>query len=481
MDGNDSLKRMHRREQVVDELGEGMGETKEKVDFREGSGDYFLPRKEFDEWDIHLDLNAPDDATDEPAGCDSWHNSQESNTRAMCRFFGILPPELRGGYDIGCTFDSILRKSWLGPRALQELYTSIVGLFHGYSHNGLCQLLKLVLYQEGMGLEDFETCERFFSASNSLATAIRHTSVFHQRQTISKYVHHYDSFHTYANISAFLVNNYKQALDILTTEPALILSMKEMGLSSRDVFEDWLKEELEYLKTRVKSVVPEQEKLEIKYYLSTRYLLLVKFKETCDTLHAVQQAWIKVDTPETVLSSERDKTATIETKRRQARERYKVQLEEVHTMEGRLGIIPQDRWKDGDSNWVLNEERAAMSIYRKCLDRLEGLVVERLLELAKANQSQTGYNMRKHIGQAVKTRSQAIRTALEKYNVAAAKISPPRQALDWDTVIECAFLSEFELLRDAQQDIRERPWTKPAGQALQDKHFKILHAEEEII
>ncbi|KAJ7597996.1 hypothetical protein C8J56DRAFT_720897, partial [Mycena floridula] len=83
----------------------------------------------------------------------------------------------------------------------------------------------------------------------------------------------------------------------------------------------------------------------------------------------------------------------------------------------------------------------AMSSYQKRLDGLEGLVVERMLELEKMNQSQTGYNMGKHIGQAVKTHSQAIRTALENYNAASAKLNPPRAALDWDTIIECAFLS----------------------------------------
>ncbi|KAJ7586950.1 hypothetical protein C8J56DRAFT_786679 [Mycena floridula] len=510
MDGNDSLKRMHHRERVVDELGERMGESKERVDPREGGGDYFLSRKEVDEWDIHLDpAQPPEDTTDQPAGCDSWHNSQESNTRAMwriydetglflslCRhgfvllmadmvnsgelmkyaisilnrFFGVLPKQLGGGYDIGCSFNVTLRKSRLGPKAREELYTSLVGLFHGYSHNRLCQLLKLVLYLEGMGLEDFETCERYFAGSNSLATAIRHASIFHRRQAITEYARHYDSFHTYANLSTFLVKNYNQALDILDTEPSLKSSLREMGFSSTDVMEEWLKEELEYLRSRVKAEVPEQEKLEIEYFL-----LLVKFKGTrCQT-------WLKVDTPETISAGERDKTATIETKRRQARERFNSQLEKVQALEKRLGIIPQNRWTEGDANWVLNAERAAMSDYQKRLDRLEGLVVERMLELDKVNKSQTGYKMRKHIGHAIKTRSQAIRTALDSYNAAGAKLSPPRPALDWETVIECAFLSEFEMLRDSRQDIRDRPWAKPAGRSLQAQHFKILRAREEII
>ncbi|KAJ7598224.1 hypothetical protein C8J56DRAFT_1039019 [Mycena floridula] len=461
--------------------------------------------------EIHLDLTrAAETTTDESAGCDSWHNSQETNTKSMwriydetgvflslCRhgftlliadmvnsgelrkyaiatlnrFFGILPKRLGGGYDIGCSFDVTLRNSHLGSKALKELYTSLVGLFHGYSHNRLYQLLRLVLYLDGMGLEDFKTCERYFSASNGLATAIRHASIFHRHQAISEYARHYDSFHTYANLSTFLVNNYHQALDILATEAAFKLSLEEMGLTSTEVFGEWLEDELGYLKSRVKAEVPEQEKLEIEYHL-----LLVKFKDTRDALHAAQQVWLKVDTPETVSSSERDRTATIETKCRQAREKFLTWLEEVQVMETRLGIMPQDCWIEGDTNWLLNAERAAMSVYQKCLDKLEGLVVERMLELGKANQSGTGYNMRKHIGNAVKTRSQAIQTALDNYNTAAASLKPPRPALDWETVIECA-----NRVGNVPPYIRDKPWAKPAGRSLQDKHYKILCAHEEII
>ncbi|KAJ7578621.1 hypothetical protein C8J56DRAFT_1111628, partial [Mycena floridula] len=508
MDGNDSLKRLHRRERIVDELGDRLGRTKERFDEREGGGDYFLPRKEVDGWDIHLDPEKPVD--NEAQGCDQWHNSKESNTRPMwriydetgiflslCRhgfvlviadmvqsgelmkyaiatlnhFFGILPPKMGGGYDVGCTFEVTLRNSRLGSRASEELYTSLVGLFHGYAHNRLCQLLKLVLYLSGVGLEDFETCERFFSLSNALASVTRHASIFHRRQAIVEYSRHHDSFHTYANLSTFLVKNYEQALAILETEPAFTQSMTEAGISAPEVFEDWLQEELVYLKSRVKSEVPEQEKLEIEYYL----LLVNK------ALEAIQQVWLKNDNAETLANPERDKTATVETKRRQARERHTAQREEVLAMELRLQISPDARWKVGDANWVLNAERASMQKYQKCLDRLEGLVVERIIELGKTNQAQTGYNMRKHIGEAVKKRSQAIRTALENYNAAAAKLSPPRPSLEWDTIIECAFLSEFELLRDARHDIRDRPWAKPAGRALQQQHFKILRAREEIV
>ncbi|KAJ7575457.1 hypothetical protein C8J56DRAFT_1063401 [Mycena floridula] len=50
------------------------------------------------------------------------------------------------------------------------------------------------------------------------------------------------------------------------------------------VFENWLQDELEYLRSQVKAEVLEQEKLEIEYYL-----LLIKFKESHDTLVAAKE------------------------------------------------------------------------------------------------------------------------------------------------------------------------------------------------
>ncbi|TFK57757.1 hypothetical protein BDN72DRAFT_730691, partial [Pluteus cervinus] len=91
-----------------------------------------------------------------------------------------------------------------------------------------------------------------------------------------------------------------------------------------------------------------------------------------------------------------------------------------------------------------------------------------------------GYHMRTHMGKALKARSQAIRTALDKYNAAATKLVPPERTLNWDEVVQYAFLAEFDLLRDARQDIRDKPWSKPAARLLLDQYFKLERAREEI-
>lgn len=88
--------------------------------------------------------------------------------------------------------------------------------------------------------------------------------------------------------------------------------------------------------------------------------------------------------------------------------------------------------------------------------------------------------MRRHISKALQTRSKAIRTALEGYNKAALALTPPRKQLDWDQVVKYAFLSEFDLLRDARQDVRDKPWATAAGRYAMDRHFKIARAKEEL-
>ena len=81
----------------------------------------------------------------------------------------------------------------------------------------------------------------------------------------------------------------------------------------------------------------------------------------------------------------------------------------------------------------------------------------------------------------MKARSVAIRTALTKYNEAAALLFPPRSPLSWEEVVEYAFLSDFDILRDTREDIRLRPWATPAARLAMDGHFKLLRAEEEIL
>lgn len=136
--------------------------------------------------------------------------------------------------------------------------------------------------------------------------------------------------------------------------------------------------------------------------------------------------------------------------------------------------------------------------YRLTLDKLERLVVQRLLELTKLGmsgvgtlftlifihhrltQSLAGYKLREKISKALKTRAEAISKALAAYNVASSQLNPPREQLTWPQVIQTVCLAEFDLLRDTRTDIRNLAWTNPSRREARLLYFGIKRAKEEI-
>lgn len=73
------------------------------------------------------------------------------------------------GHDIACSFCSTISRSSIADKAKRRRFLLTVNAFHWHAHNRLCQLRHHPLYQCVFGLEDLETCERIFSASNAVA------------------------------------------------------------------------------------------------------------------------------------------------------------------------------------------------------------------------------------------------------------------------------------------------------------------------
>jgi hypothetical protein len=86
------------------------------------------------------------------------------------------------GYDIGCKAKATISHSSISAKAREHRFKFIVNAFHGHAHNRRCQLCNHPLYQKGIGLEDLETCERVFAASNIATRLLRHASHFHWLQ-----------------------------------------------------------------------------------------------------------------------------------------------------------------------------------------------------------------------------------------------------------------------------------------------------------
>ncbi|KAG6808141.1 hypothetical protein H0H92_005272 [Tricholoma furcatifolium] len=524
MDGNDSLKRLRSAAKAPsagdEEDGPQLSKSNARYDSRTVPGDRYLTREEVDRWakaELANILSEDTGGEEEPAEdnpcAGRWTNMIHEVTAkmwgifdetgvflALCRhgftlvvadmvqsgelskypiavtsaLLDAFGEDLGGGYDIGCRFKTTVGQSDLGGLARELRFSSLVGAFHGHAHNRICQLSHLATYVNGMGLEDLEGCERFFSKSNHLAASVQYATPYHRQQKIVEYMAHTDAFETEQKLTTgeFLVKNYEQALQILATETALQKTMVDQGVESYEVFHQWLEEERTYLTALAKEPIEETQEMEY-------YQKLVNLRDAEDRLAEIQGTWVAYDPKaNSVKTSGTKRQTNPEVRLRHAKELVERSLLAVQELEVELGTV--ERWTPQNEEW----KRAAVLVgrrrYQRCLDELERLVVSRMFELTKMNMSQTGYKLRKHIGKALKARSQAIRTALEKYNAAAALMTPRRPVLNWDQVVEYAFLADFDLLRDTRQDIRERPWARPSARLAMDQYYKIQRAKEEI-
>ncbi|KAG6369144.1 hypothetical protein JVT61DRAFT_1403 [Boletus reticuloceps] len=213
-----------------------------------------------------------------------------------------------------------------------------------------------------------------------------------------------------ANLGTLLLNNYRQALDIIVRESvALQEAMSALGVKEGDL-EKWQAEEVDHFQMAGK-------------------------EREWDT-HAVE--YVKL------LQQLRD--AQLETQRRHASEQLEEIQQQVISMELELGI--QKCWEPSSPEYQETLKYISERKYHCALDNLQCLVVQRLFELQKLNILQTAYKMCMHIAKALQVRCRAIQAAVRKYNDAASTLQPPRQALNWSKVSHYSFLEEFTLLRE---------------------------------
>ncbi|KAI6010076.1 hypothetical protein BKA83DRAFT_4467634 [Pisolithus microcarpus] len=504
LDGNDSLKRIQHK--LLSEDGEGQSASIELPMCQVLTCDRYLSCKFVDQYASQDVVSMVQNEDSEVNPCASrWKNMDDQKTKktwgvydetriilAVCRhgfsllmadmvqsgelakyplaiiskLLEVFGKDLGGGYDIGCQFKTMLDQSPLGPLARSLNHTCLVGAFHGHAHRRLCQLDHLTTYTKGLGLEDLETCERTFSKSNALASTVQYASAFHRKQAISGYFKHNDDYEVYANLSKFLYDNYKQALDtIRECEATLPGLMKEQNVPNEQVFEKWLAEEKAYLEQLSRK--PPEETLQMEYWEQ-----LVKLTASKCDLDASRDAWAAFPVENMQLyASDATMTKKKEALRQHVLENYEKDLVCMQELERKLNI--DICWKLEDAEWQCAGRLVTNREYQRALDRLEGL-------LSKMNRAGTGYKLRKHIAKALQARSLAIQAALDCYNMAAHAMNLPRCQLHWDEVVEYAFLSEFNLLRDSQQDVSRQPWTMPAARLMMDWYFKKCHALDEV-
>ncbi|KAJ7740452.1 hypothetical protein DFH07DRAFT_751622 [Mycena maculata] len=349
------------------------------------------------------------------------------------------------GYDIMCAFFKTLLRSSLGSRVVAMRLRGVVPAFHGHAHNRACQVGWHPLYVEGVGLEDFEECERTFSQSNQLAGITRLCQRFHRQQALDEHFDFHD-LDKHASSGNFIYQNYRQAIEKISLN-RIYLNVLEQRLHTTDQdYEDALLAEQKYFKD-LRSEPADTAKAD---YLQLDHHI-INSGYTCTEI------------------------ARVKTRYRTTYDKYLATLEEVCLYED-LHNIPA-RWtpvsKEYKDALVVATERR----YKKCVSELEHLVVGRLFETTKLGMS--AYKIREKLSKALKTRAEAIRKALNRYNNAAAALTPPRPRLTWHSIINTASLAKFDWLRETRQDIRSLPWAQPAVREAMVLYFGIKHTNEE--
>ncbi|KAI6015494.1 hypothetical protein BKA83DRAFT_4498752 [Pisolithus microcarpus] len=395
---------------------------------------------------------------------------------AVNRLLNVCGQDQAVGHDVGCASKKTIASSSLGKEAQEKQLKVVVNAFHGFAHNRMCQLENHPLYQSGFGNEDLETCERIFSSSNNTAPLIRHASEFHWKQFLDLHFNQWDA-DKYLELSRFLYNNYKQALCIIQTHPAELERFKRSKDLTDNNFESWHREELEYLKR----CAGESDATSI----AAQYVeLLEKLNFAEATYGSVTQVPYLTYTPAEFTStaglneSARQGTNAVNAEYASALRKYQLQLNVVANFEQQHNII--DRWTPLHREYINAREYTKHRVFIRAVEELEGLVVQRMFELSKANLAKTGYKMRKHISKAISRRSAAIRAALERYNKLAPRQRPPRPKLDYAEVIGYSLLGEFSLLKHSRYEVLEKPWALPDNREMMMKYYKLQRSQEEI-
>ncbi|KAG6819116.1 hypothetical protein H0H93_015313 [Arthromyces matolae] len=387
----------------------------------------------------------------------------------------VLPPQFLVGYDIGCILEGTISRSSMASLFEERQCRCCVNAFHGYSHNFQCQVRHHPNIIQGMGLEDLETMERVFSASNQLATVTRYMSKHRRRVFIDIFFHQWDN-EKYENLGTMLYNNYTQALEIINVDgPEHKQAMHNLQINEGDL-ELWRLEQKTYFSSLGRE--PEEHALKIAYVERLQEL------RAAEELYRSANSRFLISTPNDAAaetySSGLSSTRKRETERRYADERRDQLTRDVIVLEEKLGIGAGERWTFSSPQFLEISQYMSRRKYEKALDKLQKLVIQRLFELQKLNLSQTGYKMRTHIAKSLQTRCAAIRTAVAAYNKAALELDPPRATLDWSRVSHYTFLEDFVLLRDTGRDIKEKPWTQPVIREMIQKDQRIKRAHEEV-
>lgn len=283
----------------------------------------------------------------------------------------MIPEPKIIGYDIGCAFKKTASK------AINNLSARfVIPSMHGYAHNRPCQIDHHPKYVAGAGIEDFETCERFFSNSNNCAGITRYTTHFHRHQLLDLHFRDSDQAH-FLSSGKFIYKNYSDALERITQLTKTFFLVGAEDDVRNGTYEGYLRAEANLLSRLRLEPYDEQSRFKYVELLEAFWLAEAEYGQ------ASRKCKRKASSIPVLALTQGLPPVLAEALRV-----YNETSGKAQVLEGFLGI--QTRWTPDSPEYIEASKWAKERKYRLALDRLERLVIQRLFELQKANLVSTG-------------------------------------------------------------------------------------------
>ncbi|KIY44560.1 hypothetical protein FISHEDRAFT_51255 [Fistulina hepatica ATCC 64428] len=300
-----------------------------------------------------------------------------ANTNYLIEIYG---KHIGQAYDIMCKFMKTLHRSSIASKVKDSGLIGVVPAFHGHAHSRSCQVWWHPRYLDGVGLEDFEECERLFSLTNELASGTRMCSAFHRRQQIVEYLNFHDH-DKYAAHGTFLFGNYRAALRIISDSGYRLSLLEERLHTSAIDYERYLQEERAYFQGLLKEPLEVSQRFEYLEALERLQKAELESGAARAAYRAFNEAY------DHGLSFEGN-AGKIKSNYTRTANRLSLIDEEVARIEEVMGIM--ERWQPNSPEYMACRKELTERQYRRSLDELERLVVQRLMELTKLNMSGVG-------------------------------------------------------------------------------------------
>lgn len=208
-------------------------------------------------------------------------------------------------------------------------------------------------------------------------------SAYRRRLYIEAYFQQWDE-DKYLNTGTFILNNYRQALGILEHDAHALREVMVFLEISEEQMVEWEKEELTFFAT-----LGEGEPYDIRKVAYVE--LLQEYRDLDTARQRANTRFRNISTTEAMdYSQNTSTTKRQEWDRRHASKRLEHVSLEICELEVALDILPGQRWTPATQDYQDTIKYIHEHKYRRALDKLQKLVVQRLFELHKLNLAQTG-------------------------------------------------------------------------------------------